>query len=140
MLNSVCIMGRLTGDPQARMTQTGYPVCNFTVACNRPPVAGRDNVADFIDAVAWRNTADFVCKHFGKGDPIIVQGRLQTRNWQDQHGNNRKAVEILVDTVHFCGSKNKGNTTGGGTADTNGYMTPPAGNDLQEVQDEDMPF
>lgn len=106
MLNTCAIIGRLTKDPELRQTQQGTSVCSFTIACDRNYTPkGQERQADFIDIVAWRGTADFVCQWFGKGQMIAVQGSLQTRTYQDKNGNNRKAVEIVADQVSFCGSK-----------------------------------
>lgn len=106
MLNVAAIMGRLTRDPELRQTPQGVSVTSFTVAVDRSYVRqGEDRQADFIDCVAWRSTADFVAKHFSKGSMIAVDGHIQTRRYQDKNGNNRTAVEIIADHVHFAGSK-----------------------------------
>ena len=104
MLNNVCIMGRLTRPPEVRVTASGISVCTFTIASNRPK-HGEEQQTDFIDCVAWRSTADFVSKWFDKGDMIIVNGRLQTRTYEDKGGYKRKAVEVIVNTADFGGSK-----------------------------------
>ena len=106
MLNTIFIMGRLTRDPELRHTTTGTPVTSFTLAVDRD-FKGQDGEkeTDFIDVVAWRNTAEFVSKYFGKGRMAVVQGRLQIRNWTDKDGNKRKSAEVLADNVHFADSK-----------------------------------
>ena len=92
MLNQVAIMGRLTADPELRHTPGEIAVTTFTVAVNRSYVKqGAERQADFIDVVAWRNTAEFVCRYFKKGQMIAVTGSLQTRTYQDREGKNRKA-------------------------------------------------
>ncbi len=106
MLNVAIIMGRLVADPELRHTPNDIAVTSFTVAVDRSYVkAGAERQADFIDVVAWRSTADFVCKYFRKGSAIVVQGSLQTRSYTDSQGNKRKAVEIVADNVHFGESK-----------------------------------
>ena len=107
MLNTAVIMGRLTADPELRQTPNGVSVTSFTVACDRnySPRSGGDRQGDFIDVVAWRQSAEFVCRYFTKGSMIIVQGSIQTRTYQDRNGNNRKAVEIVADNCMFGESK-----------------------------------
>lgn len=106
MLNKVIISGRLTRDPELRQTTTGTSVCSFSVACDRDykPENG-ERETDFVDIVAWRGTGEFVSKWFGKGDQIIVDGRLQIRDWTDKDGNKRRSAEVVADNVYFAGSK-----------------------------------
>lgn len=106
MLNVVVLQGRLTRDPELRQTTSGKNVCSFTMAVDRD-FKGPDgkNMADFIDCVAWERRAEFICRYFGKGDMIAVDGRLQTRKYQDKNGNNRTAVEVSVNNAHFAGKK-----------------------------------
>jgi len=103
MLNSVVLMGRLTADPELRHTTNDIPVTSFTIAHDQG--FGDKKTAHFFDCVAWRNTADFITKYFRKGNMIAVEGTLQTRTYTDKNGNNRKAVEIVVNNAHFCESK-----------------------------------
>lgn len=106
MLNIAAIMGRLTADPELRQTQSGNPVTSFTVAVDRSFVKqGQERETDFINVVAWRKTAEFVCRYFRKGSMIAVNGSIQTRKYQDRDGNNRTAFEIVADNVHFCENK-----------------------------------
>lgn len=106
MLNSVIIMGRLTATPELKTTSSGLPVTSFTVAVDRRfQKQGEEKQTDFLNVVAWRQTADFVCKYFNKGSMIAVQGELQTRNYEDKNGNKRVATEIVADNVSFCGGK-----------------------------------
>lgn len=106
MLNVVAIMGRLVADPELRTTTQGHSVCSFRIACDRSYVQqGQERQADFIDIVAWRQQADFVSKYFQKGSMIAVEGRLQTRNYQDKNGNNRTAVEVVANNISFAGAK-----------------------------------
>ena len=98
MLNSIIIMGRLTRDPELRMTQSQKPVTSFTLAVDRD---GQEKQTDFIDCVAWEKSADFVAKWFTKGSMAIVKGRLQSREWTDRDNNKRRAWEIVADRVYF---------------------------------------
>lgn len=112
MLNVAIIMGRLTATPELRTTGTGLSVTSFTVAVDRAYKSGDERQTDFINVVAWRSTADFVTRFFTKGQMIAVQGSIQTRNYEDKNGNKRTAVEIVADSVSFCGNKSEsgGNT------------------------------
>lgn len=106
MLNSVALMGRLTDTPELRTTPSGINVTTFTVAVGRSFVKqGGERQTDFIDCVAWRNTAEFICKYFKKGQMIALKGSLQTRSYTDKEGHNRKAVEILAENVYFTESR-----------------------------------
>lgn len=106
MLNVVAIMGRLVYDPELKTTTQGTSVCSFRIACDRNRAAkGEERKADFIDVVAWRQTAEFICKYFQKGSMIAIEGSLQTRQYQDKSGNNRTAVEVVANNVSFAGPK-----------------------------------
>ncbi len=106
MLNCAIIMGRLTADPELRTTASGLSVTSFSVAVDRRfQRQGEEKQTDFINVVAWRQTAEFVSRYFHKGSMIAVQGSIQTRNYEDKNGNKRTAVEIVADNVSFCGSK-----------------------------------
>ena len=99
-------MGRLTADPELRTTASGLSVTSFSVAVDRRfQRQGEEKQTDFINVVAWRQTAEFVSRYFHKGSMIAVQGSIQTRNYEDKNGNKRTAVEIVADNVSFCGSK-----------------------------------
>ena len=102
MLNRIIIMGRLTAFPEIKYTTNGTAVCNFTVAVQRD---FDKDMTDFIDCVSWRKTAEFIGKYFAKGEMIVVDGRLQTRNWEDKNGTARRTTEIVVDSAYFCGGK-----------------------------------
>ncbi len=107
MLNQIVLMGRLTRDPELRRTQTGTAVASFTLAVDRD-FSGRDGgekQTDFIDIVAWRNTAEFVSKYFFKGQMAAVSGRLQIRDWTDKDGGKRRSAEVVADNVYFADSK-----------------------------------
>jgi single-strand DNA-binding protein len=106
MLNNVAVMGRLARDPEMRQTTTGKSVASFTIACDRGRRdANGQSVCDWLYIVAWDKTAEFICKYFQKGSLIVIDGRLQTRQYQDKNGQNRTAVEIVAQNVNFCGSK-----------------------------------
>ena len=111
MLNKAILMGRLVADPELRQTPNGVSVVSFRIAVDRNYSKDRERQADFIDIVAWRSTADFVSKYFSKGKMIIVEGSIQTRNYEDKNGNKRTAVEVVADNVMFGESKS---ATGGG--------------------------
>ena len=102
MLNTAIIMGRLTADPELRKTQNGTAVSSFTVAVER---RFQREQTDFVNVVAWKQTAEFVEKYFHKGDMIALRGSIQQRNYEDKNGNKRTAVEVVADEVSFCGSK-----------------------------------
>lgn len=120
MLNVVCLMGRLAADPELRHTQSQIPVTSFRIAVDRTfQSKGQEKQTDWIDIVAWRNTAEFVTRYFRKGSMIAVQGSIQTRSYTDKDGNKRKAVEIVADNVHFAEPKR--DSYGGGAS----YGTPP---------------
>lgn len=122
MLNVVAIMGRLVADPELKTTPAGINVCTFRIACDRSfAQQGQQRQADFIDVVAWRHNADFLCKYFAKGGMVAVQGRLQTRQYQDRNGNKRTAVEIVADSLSFAGSSKK---PGGQAVDEGGEAPP----------------
>lgn len=106
MLNCAVIMGRLTADPELRTTNSGISVTSFSVAVDRRySRQSEERQTDFINVVAWRQTAEFVTRYFHKGSMIAVQGSIQTRNYEDRNGNKRTAFEIVADNVSFCGSK-----------------------------------
>ena len=106
MLNIVAIMGRLVYDPELKTTPQGTSVCSFRIACDRSYTPkGQQRQADFIDVVAWRQSAEFVSKYFQKGSMIAIEGSLQTRKYQDKQGNNRTAVEVLANQISFAGPK-----------------------------------
>ena len=112
MLNQIVLMGRLTRDPELRRTGSGVAVASFTLAVDRDFAAqGAEKETDFVDIVAWRNTAEFVSRFFTKGRMAVVTGRLQIRNWTDKEGNKRRNAEIVAERVYFCGSKQADGTS-----------------------------
>lgn len=146
MLNCAVLMGRLAADPELRTTGNGTNVCSFTVAVERNFVRqGEDRQADFIDIVAWRQTAEFVSKYFRKGSMIAVQGSIQVRKYEDKNGNKRSAVEIVADNVSFCGSKSESGASGRNDAYSAPIPAAPAfvnanDSDFKEIPEDDLPF
>ena len=135
MLNHIVIMGRLVRDPELRRTGSGVAVASFRVAVDRDfaPKDGGERKADFIDCVAWRQTGEFISKYFAKGRMIIVDGRLEMRDWTDKEGNKRTSAEIVVANAYFGDSKRDGdggnssyggNTYGGNAYGGSGYAAP----------------
>jgi len=119
MLNKIILMGRLTRDTELRRTQSGTAVTSFSIACDRDfKSPSGEKETDFIDVVAWRNTAEFVSKYFAKGRMAVVEGRLQMRDWTDKDGNKRTSAEVVADNVYFGDSKRDGD--GGGYAPSYG--------------------
>ena len=106
MLNRVILMGRLTADPELRKTASDLSVTSFTLAVDRNYGKGADRQTDFINCVAWRQTAEFISRYFSKGRLMAVEGSLQVRNYVDKNENKRQAVEVLVDQAFFADSKN----------------------------------
>lgn len=104
MLNTITIMGRLTRDPELRYTQSNTPVASFTLAVDRD---FGEKQTDFIDCVAWRSSAEFVSRYFGKGSMAAVAGRLQIREWTDNNGNKRRSAKVVAEHVYFGESKRR---------------------------------
>lgn len=128
--NGVHIMGRITRDLELRHTQSGTAVCQFCVAVTRSfKDANGEYQSDFIDCVAWRNSAEFITKYFSKGALIALDGELQTRNYTDKDGNKRKATELLVSSAAFTGEKRE-------TA----AKPTPTEDDYSSISDDDLPF
>lgn len=107
-LNHITIMGRIGTDIELRKTGSGVSVASFTVACDRDFKNGGEKETDWIECVAWRNTADFISKYFAKGRMIIVSGRLQVRSWEDKEGKKHKTTEVVIDNAYFGDSKTEG--------------------------------
>ena len=106
MLNKIIIMGRMTRDPEIRRTGSGTAVTSFSLACDRDfKSQSGEKETDFIEVVAWKNTAEFVSKYFSKGRMAVVEGRLQIRDWTDKSGNKRITAEVVADNVYFADSK-----------------------------------
>jgi single-strand DNA-binding protein len=159
MLNHITIMGRLTRDPELRYTQSQTPVASFTLAVDRDFSSrdGGERQTDFIDCVAWRQTAEFVSKYFSKGSMAVVSGRLQIRDWTDREGGKRRSAEVVADNIYFgesrrrdngesgnYGGNNYGNSSYGG--ESRAYSAPaataPSTSPFSELDDGDgeLPF
>lgn len=138
-LNNCSLMGRLCFEPEIKTTPSGVSVIRFQIACDRNYAPqGKERPTDFIDCVAWRQTAEFVRKYFHKGDMIALTGSIQTENFTDKDGNKRKSTVVSVNNVSFCGSKENGN---------NGFEKPESNldvdtSDFEEIEGEnsELPF
>ena len=141
MLNRIVLQGRFCKDPELRHTQSGTAVASFSLAVDRgfKDKTTGEKATDFIDIVAWRNTAEFVSRYFSKGRLAVAEGRLQTRSYEDKSGNKRKAVEVVADNVYFADSRKDG----GSTPPTAAYDAP-AGQpgEFEELTEDDgeLPF
>lgn len=106
-MNVIALMGRLTADPELKTTQSGISVTSFSLAVDRSYTPkGEERQTDFINCVAWRGTAEFISKHFCKGQRMAVKGALQTRSYTAKDGSKRTVYEVVVDNAFFCESKN----------------------------------
>lgn len=133
MLNTCVLMGRLVNDPELRMTSGNHAVASFRLAVDRDFKSADGNKAtDFIDIVAFRNTAEFATKFFSKGRMAVVSGRLQMRNWTDKDGNKRTSAEIVADNIYFGDSKRED------SGDTSNAFSNPISIDFDE--DDALPF
>ncbi len=154
MLNRTILMGRLVADPELKTTASGISVTSFRIAVDRNYVkSGEERKADFIDIVCWRQTAEFVCRYFGKGSLIAVEGQLQSRTYQAKDGTNRYVVEVVADNVSFTGERRDANSYSqpynsysGESASSMQTQPEPSyqsgtNSDFQEVPlDDDLPF
>ena len=148
-MNSICLMGRLTGDPELKTTQNGFSVTSFTVAVDRA-FRGKDQErqTDFIPCTAWRGTAEFISRYFRKGQRIALQGSLQSRTYTTNDGSKRTAYDVVVDNAFFCESKggNAGGAPGYDSQIPQAFEAKPAFStantgDFEEIlTDEDLPF
>ncbi len=107
MFNRCIFMGRLCADPEFRQTQSGTPLCRFRIAVNRPKSKDGNQDADFISCTAWRGTAEFVARYFSKGQMIHVEGQLRNNDYTDQNGVKHYSMDVLAESVAFCGGKNE---------------------------------
>ena len=143
MLNRVIIMGRLGRDPDVRYTNSGTKVASFSLAVDRDfkDKATGERVTDWVEIVAWRQTAEFASKWFRKGQMAVVEGRLQVRDYTDREGNKRRAVEIVADSIYFCGSREQSSRPSEGNADESSFP-PDQGGEFTEMDDDDgkLPF
>ena len=116
-LNKVILGGRMVRDPELRQTSSGIPVTSFSIAVNRKYTSQHDSAtggptADFINVVAWRSQAEFVCKYFRKGSSICVVGSIQTRSWEDKNGQKQYGTDVVADEINFVDSKNENPASG----------------------------
>lgn len=128
--NKVILGGRLTADPELKVTQSGISVTSFGIAVNRKVKQGGNQEADFFNVTAWRQTAEFVSRYFRKGSSICIVGTLQNRTWTDQHGQKHIRTDIVADEVQFVDSR----------GDQQGQAVPPAPEWTEVSKDEDLPF
>ena len=148
MLNHITLMGRLVADPELRRTGSGVAVASFRIAVDRDfaPKDGGERKADFITCVAWRQTGEFISKYFTKGRMIVVDGRLEMRDWTDKEGNKRTSAEVIVDNAYFGDSKRDGDSgySAPATPSFGGYSAPTAApaSDFAMLDDNDaqLPF
>lgn len=143
MLNKVILIGRFTRDPELRSTPQGTSTCSFSLAVDRNyQSAGGERQADFINCIAWRQTAEFISKYFQKGNQICVEGSIQTRSWKDNEGNNRYATEVVVDRSYFVESKKSAQAAT--QAEPSAFGDSPFGNLPDPISplgtDDDLPF
>lgn len=141
--NKVILVGNLTKDPELKKTNSGVSVCSFRIAVGRRFKTNEQPEADFIDIVTWRSTAEFVCRYFHKGKPILVCGSLQSRSWDDDKGNKRYSVEVVSDECTFV--ENKTATQGSTQAHTGQATVAPSYQGEQTgfedlSSDDDLPF
>lgn len=148
-MNVAILMGRLTDTPELRKTANGISVTSFSIAINRNFKSGDERQTDFINCVAWRQTAEFIANYFTKGAMIAVEGSIQTRKYTDKDGNNRTATEVVVNQAHFTGSKrdNEGGSSYGGYSNqapketaAPSYSNANSGDFTEIAGDDDLPF
>lgn len=138
MINSVVLTGRLTAAPELKTTPSGVTVTSFRIAVNRPYTKDGESQADFINIVAWRNTAEFISKYFTKGSAIGIEGSIQTRTYEDKNGNKRTAFEVIANQVHFLESKRNGEQENG---DNSSVTSNANTTDFTAItDDDDLPF
>ena len=153
-INRVVLTGNLTRDPELRSTQSGTPVCSLRVACNtrrKGPSGDWEDKPNYFDVTVWGAQGENCARFLSKGRPVAVDGRLEWREWQDNNGNNRQAIDIVADAVQFLGSRDDMNGGGGGgftprsdvPADTRDFEpagTPAGGGNSPSAGDDDIPF
>ena len=142
--NRVILAGNMTRDPELRFTNDGIPVCSFGIAVNR--VRSRSEEVDFFNISAWRELGETIANYKKKGDPILVEGRLQYRTWEAQDGSKRSAVDVVADNVQFLGrpgDSDDGASSGGGAQARSGGGGRGGRReevDIDETDFEDIPF
>lgn len=143
MFNLVVLTGRLTADPELKTTQSGISVTSFSIAVDRRYRAGEEKQTDFINVVAWRQSAEFVAKYFKKGNMIGIEGSIQTRKYTDKNGNNRTAFEVVANNVQFVETKrDSAPSAAEDTAPAASFSNAGANDfaDLGDIADDDLPF
>ena len=139
-MNSVILMGRLVADPELKTTQSGLEVTSFRIAVDRAYAkSGEERKADFIDVVAWRKTAAFVCQYFSKGKPIVVKGSLQQRSYEAKDGSKRYVTEVVAENVEFVPSNPKNDNAGYNYAQPD-YAAPINAEPANAGAEDDLPF
>ncbi len=131
--NRVILAGNLTRDPELRFTNDGIPVCGFGLAVNR--VRSKSEEVDFFDVSAWRELGETIANYKKKGDPILVEGRLQFRSWEAQDGSKRNKVDVVADNVQFLGGRSDGEG-GGGSGSSGGGQRNQGGRGGQKGRDD----
>ncbi len=141
MFNLVVLTGRLTADPELRYTSNNIPVTSFSIAVNRRYKAGEESQADFINIVAWRQTAEFVTKYFKKGSMIGIEGSIQTRKYVDKDtGKNRTAFEVIANNVQFVESRRDAGPADTAAQPAASFNNTDGGEFSEIVADDDLPF
>lgn len=142
MFNLVVLTGRLTADPELKTTQSGLSVTSFSIAVDRRYRAGEERQTDFINIVAWRQSAEFVAKYFKKGNLIGIEGSIQTRKYTDKNGNSRTAFEVVANNVQFVESKRDSSAPSAGSEPAASFSNAGANDfaDLGDISDDDLPF
>lgn len=140
MLNVVVLQGRMTRDPELRHTQAGKAVTSFSLAVERDFKSNGEKETDFIDVVAWGQTAEFVCSYLGKGRMIGVTGRLQVREWKDRDGNRRRNAEVQADRVYFLDNKRDNGYDAPSDYGMPSYASEPSGFSELDEPDGKLPF
>ena len=146
--NKVILIGNMTSDPELKQTASGISVCSFSIAVNRRFNKGAEQgqqTVDFINVVAWRQNAEFVSRYFKKGNPILICGQLQTRNWTDNQGQKRYTTEVVADEVSFVAAAAQANAAPAGSYTPDAYGAPafsnaPSANFEEIPSDSDLPF
>lgn len=138
MLNNVNLCGRLVEFPELKKTPSGISVTSFSIAVDRDYTSGEEKQTDFIKIVAWRSTAEFICRYFGKGKMIIINGTLRVRKYTTQNGENRYVTEVIANHVYFAGDKAETRTEPN-TADVAADNTTPSYEEIATDMD-DLPF
>ncbi len=143
-MNVVILIGRLTDNPELRHTNNNIAVTRFSIAVDRGYRTGEERQTDFINIVAWRQTAEFITKYFSKGQRIAIEGSLRMNRYQDKDGNNRTTYEVVVDNAHFVEPKNGGNASfapvDAAPAAPASFSNSDSGDFAEIASDDDLPF